>query len=421
MKDLQNKLDQHSTPDFDREALWQKIERPKRRRKFFFIWWFVGIGIIALGVWSWNQHRLTQQELDRFPILQKEKTGEAKDQHDPNQKRAEKQPTEELIAKKTSPLTDTRSNNFEQITPDHRITDGASDPTEQLQATPFIPTEKPVLGESNAPFLTKKETAPAAPPKVTEAVGLKPARNNGSLLSSLPSLPLTSVYYDRKPYRLPPVTDKKRSAGQVHQINLRFGASGQWHFLNPNTCNRIKEEQALPGYFLGLGYKRRFLKKHYVTANVVYSFHQSRINAQTTESETIINGIASRSLRETITTYELFNQYQRLDVAIGYGYSWTFRKYEVAVDGNFGIAHWLKIDGDFLDEDASLQSLPAADELQPAFFGQLNGEVSRTLPNGYRIGFLLSGQTPIKVSPGRDDCQHLVLPIYVGLQLGKTF
>ena len=70
MSDLQNKLDRHQPPDFDRAALWNKIERPRRRRRVFFIWWVSELLPWRLSL-PLNVHWLSDKRVSTsFPIPQ---------------------------------------------------------------------------------------------------------------------------------------------------------------------------------------------------------------------------------------------------------------------------------------------------------------------------------------------------------------
>ncbi|MCO6487174.1 MAG: hypothetical protein J5I98_02095 [Phaeodactylibacter sp.] len=131
--------------------------------------------------------------------------------------------------------------------------------------------------------------------------------------------------------------------------------------------------------------------------------------------------LAGKAILNTTTFYQLYNQYHRLDFAIGAGRSWLLPGFEVSLDAGLGAAKWLKMEGDYLIGSAAFQPMPGAEAAQATLFGRLNGELSRTLPNGFRLGLNISGQTPVRTSPKGEDCRHRLLPVYLGMSIGKQF
>ncbi|NRA49270.1 MAG: hypothetical protein HRU12_09055 [Phaeodactylibacter sp.] len=74
MKNLQDRLDKQGAPEFDREALWERIDRPKRRRSVF-LWWFSGLAVAILLVIGYRNHAFLP-ELSGFQITETKEEAE---------------------------------------------------------------------------------------------------------------------------------------------------------------------------------------------------------------------------------------------------------------------------------------------------------------------------------------------------------
>ena len=431
MSDLQNKLDRHGPPDFDRAALWNKIERPRRRRRVFFIWWVSGAAALALGAYLWNVHWLSdkrvstsfpipQEKLDQTPtVIEKPQVTELKGEVDiMGSKTSAIQRVDKAETTITTPsINEMPKNEWGNLS----VPDGPSGQNRLVQPMEtssykrtFVNTSAraliPLSPLAGLPALVSAlQESPAE--KGTTASSMKP-------LSSLPPIPFSPL--DNARWSLDVPGPKQRTLRR-NEFAITLGAAGQWRLLDGKQCTRIKEKPTLSGYFLGARYKRKLPKGPYLFAGLTYTYNQSKITDSTVESRQFYEELAGKTILKTTTFYELYNQYHRLDFAIGAGRSWPLQGFEVALEAGLGAAHWLKIDGDYLDDSAGIQPLPGAEAVRATLFGRLNGGLSRALPNGFRLGLNISGQTPIRVSPKGEACRHRLLPIYLGMSMGKQF
>ncbi|MCB0580150.1 MAG: hypothetical protein KDD10_12685 [Phaeodactylibacter sp.] len=427
MNNLQNKLDKHGPPEFGRAALWNKIERPKRRRRMLFFWWALGATALVLGAFLWNNHWLSDRMVNT-PTVNLPGKAEVKDEAEKGESTgSEKRKSPEANANFSIPGTnatphgkwrerqgylsasDDLSGQNRKMAPAKNSSDNRT--TANTSARALLPL---------SPFAGLPEPRVSALPKSPAEKGTAAIRPL-ERLGSLPPALLNTMDNAQWNLDIPGARGSNGKSLRRNEFTIMLGAAGQWHLPDENQFNRRKEKPALPGHFLGARYKRKLSKGHYLLASLIYTYHQSKINASTTESEQFYDEFAGKAIHRTTTFYQLYNQYHRLDFAIGAGRSWVLPGFEVSLDAGLGAANWLKIEGDYLDDATAIQPMPGAEAVQATLFGRLNGELSRTLPNGFRLGLNISGQTPVRASPKGEDCRHRLLPVYLGMSIGKQF
>lgn len=440
MNDLQNKLDQHGPPEFGRAALWNKIERPKRRRRALFFWWALGAAGLVLGACLWNNHWLSDRIVNTPPVNLpgkaehthtlpgKPQPAEVKDEAKKEESIGlEKRENPEADATFSIPATNATPNDELRERQGYLSAPGGPSGQNRRMAPAEISSDKRTTANTSARALIPLSPFAGLPEPLLSALPKSPAEKGATAISplarlgSLPPAPLSTKENAHWNQNVPWAEGSTGRATRRNEFTIMLGAAGQWHLLDENRCNRRKEKPALPGHYLGARYKRKLSKGHYLLASLTYTYHQSKINASTTESVQFYDELAGKAIFRTTTFYELYNQYHRLDFAIGAGRSWLLPGFEVSLDAGLGAANWLKMEGDYLDDAAAFQPLPGAEAAQAALFGRLNGELIRTLPNGFRLGLNISGQTPIRVSPKEEGCRQQLLPVYLGISIGKQF
>ena len=415
MSDLQNRLDQYQEPDFDRDALWDKIELPKKKRRRWILFLWLGLLMsfsMAGAYWLDSIDFISEKgpvDLDSYMIPFDEKVLE-------NGLECGDVVIENQEGKKgDNPLVSTL------------IKNNISDPIENVQS---IRPQKPDAGLIN---IVRHELSPQKPEQ-----GLNTTNANQTSLTSkeslslpkiiqklekLPTLPISLMDVDHPGESLTVTSDVFDYVVVFPRHELMFfgGLAGQFHQFKVENGGKIKLEKTMPGYYVGLQYKRRFNNVYYLLADAKYAFHQSEIDASDKQSLQLLSSSNEVTLIETTTYYSLYNQYYSLDLAIGVGIAQYIGDIEIALESSLGAAHWLKIDADYLDDNTVLQRVKSNEIRSTTIFGKLNISARKHLPSNILVGGNISAQTPLRVDAKKAPFQHQLLPFYIGVNIGKRF
>lgn len=416
MKDLQNKLDQQEPPDFDRLALWHKIQRPKRRRMLF-IWWGLGAASFIGGTYiiqsSWPLRAASSVLTEQQGVMEQPESPQSK-----TSTKWDHSPFNEGPVIPSPPKT-----------PNAQWVPSTAEPMAPIQGiSQNLHPAKSNANTANKVFpthpvadLSEQEKTPNWTLPHLAGVIDSSAANDRQSLSHLPTLDFIVHEQALAVLGFQHSKSPKIQTLSRNEFSFRIGAASHLYLWGGERCTPMKERPVLPGYFLNLQYKKIFPKGHYLLADLGYTFHQSKLNTSTTKFQQLYDEFTGKSILTTTTFYELYNQYQRLDVSLGAGHYWSWKGFELALDAGLGTAHWIKTEGDYLDEESGILPLPGGNVRQGVLFGSLNGELSRAFPNAYRMGILISGKTPIRLNPTGSDCHHSVWPIYLGMSISKRF
>ncbi|MCG8332694.1 MAG: hypothetical protein MI974_33725 [Chitinophagales bacterium] len=413
MSDLQNRLDQYREPDFDQEALWDKIERPekKRRRWILFLWLGLLMSFSMAGAyWLDSIDFISEKEpvdLDSYIIQISEKASEDK-------------------------------MNWEDITIENEEENKGN-------GSSVIALIKNDAGNSTADIQTVQPRTFDAEPIHTDHIKQRQEKHRQSLynenetsiqIEASPSLPSTmqeleklptismvlmDIDYPKEP--LPKISSISECviAFPRHELMFFGGLAGQLHRFHVEDGKKTKLEKTIPGYYLGLQYKKRFNNVYYLVADAKYAFHQSEIDATDKQSLQLLSSTNEVTVIETTTHYSLYNQYHYLDLAIGAGIAQYIGNMEIVLESSLGAAHWLKVDADYLDENTVLQKVKSNEIKPTTIFGKLNFSLRRHLPTNILIGGNISAQTPLRVDSKSATFRHQLLPFYIGINIGKRF
>lgn len=415
MSDLQNRLDQYQKPDFDREALWDKIELPKKKRRRWILFLWLGLLMsfsMAGAYWLDSIDFISEKksvDLDSYMIQLSEKVSEdgmgcgdiaIENQEDEK----ENDPSISALIKNKVRVQIESIQSIQPQTPDAgliKIAHHELNPKKHEQD----------LNTTNADqaSLTFKES-PSLPKEIQE-------------LEKLPTFPISLMDVDCPGESLTATSNvfDYVVAFPHHELMFYGGLAGQFHQFRVENGRKIKLEKTMPGYYVGLQYKRRFNNVYYLLADAKYAFHQSVIDAIDKQSLQLLSSTNEVTLIETTTHYSLYNQYHYLDLAIGAGIAQYIEDIEIALESSLGAAHWLKIDADYLDDDKALQTVKSNEMKPTTIFAKLNFSVRKHLPSNILLGGNVSIQTPLRVNSKSATFQHRLVPLYIGINIGKRF
>ncbi len=412
MSNLRDKLDHQSPQDFNPEALWNKIERPKRKRRWgFLIVLFLLIGVTVTGLWLMPKSGADNQEQPAAAVPEE---GNAT-----NEKAMPRiQDQDSSIDKKPFLTFHTKTQKLSAEQADANLPKIYYQ--KGVDKTASIPKNTPQDGDKKTEAAVQEESTAVPVSSIsTEEKGLQrywitklPVHVH--LLEAMDSN--TSIDIPKKPLSPTP-----REVFLRNEFELTGGLGTDHHLFSGSDCTGLNREKADLNQVLGLKY-RWFLKDQlFLFADANLTFHQSRQEHAVVSDQQIIRTAETIQLMETITTYQLYNQHQRISVGVGVGYFWELGNFQIGPSASFGVSTWLASEADFIDENDQIQALEPSGEAQTSFFGQLNIQVRKEVVKNTFLGLQVSAQTPIDQSAKMQDCQHLIIPVAGVLSLGYQF
>ena len=450
MSDLQRRLDEQRPPQYDREALWDKIERPTRKRRRWF--WFFVLGILLLasltGVYYFEGFDLKITPESSVEVTNEVSTAAIVPQSDNTVQEIENKPVENKTNETDVEvgLTATSPRSIAKDSAGSDRTTVPSSPSTKAFAGGRSLGRKDVAKDDHTILplnqiadtlnLVNNSLPVTAPSEDLEPWILDPEPNPLHLLPDtlhlLPSLlAVTDPSEDLEPWTLNLEPDIKHQTPKIspyinkqelhNEIELSGGIAYQWHTFDGDNCELRSQEAADPGYYLNLTYKRKLQRQFYLLSAIQYTVHHSSIEASSVLAEQFIDGLSNITIFETTIFYQLYNEYHRLDIGVGAGYTWQKESFDYGVEALLGAAKWLKIDGNYLGENADLQEMDGADALKPALFGRVNGFVSKTLNPQLTVGVNVGVQSPMRLSVSGEACEHWLWPIYMGVHAKRRF
>ena len=166
-------------------------------------------------------------------------------------------------------------------------------------------------------------------------------------------------------------------------------------------------------YQLGLG------NGFYAFGAAQYTAHHSRVEDRYTISTKTLNAFNQEVHTSETTIYELYNQYERVEVGLGLGRTWDLKALTFAVEASGGYSQWLNVDGNYLNQEGVLQTLAPAGEIPSSWLGRVDIALLKPLSERWTIGLTMHMQTPILVSPGAGSCTRRMYPVGFGVLVGR--
>lgn len=421
MNNLQNRLDQQGGPDFDREALWERIERPRKRRGV--LWWWLGAGSLILLLWIGLGNENTapalsgfyiadaeQEQILSLPVAQVEKP---KVGILPSGKPSVAGPTATLdlqpkIGRKAAPE---KAQATEKPQADRRVEASGAQPKP-------VDRERKALKTAAAPVnTTGSEVVPAASAPNTAAGPIIELKKQEAL-RLLPTLP-TALTYANFSADFPPLfAETEQAKPRKNTFRLSAGLTAQVH-TNSTDCGWAGEERTMGGFYLRGQYQLGLGNGFYAFGAAQYTAHHSRVEDRYTISTKTLNAFNQEVHTSETTIYELYNQYERVEVGLGLGRTWDLKALTFAVEASGGYSQWLNVDGNYLNQEGVLQTLAPAGEIPSSWLGRVDIALLKPLSERWTIGLTMHMQTPILVSPGAGSCTRRMYPVGFGVLVGR--
>jgi hypothetical protein len=426
MSNLQDQFDKREPAGFDSEALWSRIERPKKKRR---PGWLLFFGLFALTAataswWVMQPVGTGSQPQEKASLSR--------------QKNLEKDIAERSMSTETQKLEKGKQSSKLQkeessANPDLAFPTRKAETNDRSSAD--LSTSSGHPSHSVSPYLithfeknTSSSEIPSedAPQKHHSTASLQETYTRTAGISKL-SNHTYFVKDHKKNIPLPTGFDKvEQSLGRKKNLNnnrieISIGSGSHSHLFEGDNCDLRKEEKGQLDLSLGLSYRKYLSKDLFMFSSLRFAIHNSRIRYSTTSIERIIEDMDELTLIETTTDYWLYNQYRRIEFTVGAGKSWSLGHYDLTLSAGLGATSWLKIDADYFDSGEELRPSAMASDRSPAFFGLFQASMSRELFPGLDIGLYLSGQTPLDLSVDGEDCEHRMFPFGGGIMVGKRF
>lgn len=423
MNNLQNRLDQQGTPDFDREGLWQRIERPRKRRRM--LWWWLGAGSLLLLLWLGLGKDSTPPALSGFYIGNPE---QEQGQRPPAAQVENPEegilPQEKSSVMGATALQDLQSKKVQKLVPEKAkaIEKAKADRRVEVVAIRPKPGDKERKGLQRMPSPIRTTESKSAPATSGSSTATSPAvqPKKQKALKLLPTLPVALVQGSSSPSFPSRFAEIEQAKPQKNTFVLSGGLAAQLH-INRTDCGWAGEEHALPGFYLRGQYQRGLGNGFYAFGAAQYTAHHSRLSARQTISTKSLNALNQEVRTSETTFYELYNQYERIEVGVGLGKTWNMKALTFALEASGGYSQWLNVDGNYLNQEGVLQTLAPAGEMPRSFVGRVDIVLLKPLSERWIVGLTMQAQTPVTVSPSSMSCTHRLYPLGFGVLVGRRW
>lgn len=370
MKNLQQQFDRRPI-DFDRNALWETISLPEKRRRPWWMVWFLGgtLAIFAITTALWR----TTPMLGSWPINTSTQQGHTLQPIVINS--VKKPPSTTTCSVKTTSYKSPSNTNVILVADDLSTTPNTVLLTTPLQQITLAKTTRlhPLISHEQASDQGSHEARQEQHHVPTLANPLRLSRQSPGQLS-LPHAqvaPLTTVVpglLRLETQMMPPMPIVHQSTQPVRQLarqRLLLGGGIGWHHHHQNfTAKSVTDRKldynfsAVEGFAYALQWTHQLNGSLYLFAQGQYTVLQNRW--WTTDIHQILYVPPSGEAVETTvinTTYELYHQTSVWELGTGMGYRLPYRKW--SVEGELALAYAIQQQqtGQFLNDNVELQSI----------------------------------------------------------------
>lgn len=454
-KQLKNNLDQINHR-FDKEALWNKIQQPKKRRRNIWIWICISLGFLAAyGVYQQNDMAVTLSNgfVEDRPLNENASnfntpvTSINIDTTQISQYQADTDLTSITEEKDAStrgkiPML-SNTNHSKDQNPSHQTKNQISNtnavsnkaqmkPSGDLLAShqqKVSTTQNADISEENntpIPNTTTSTTSRNAEEKVEndveQAVLFKHKFENISLL---PRLTFRLQNQAHHTWALSPNNRKHRKPVVKRQTIFASASYGQdFHCFGDNENGKIRSDQEKNLESWGVHVQYQYQIKNRLALWGKGSFVQSQTQVQNEESSVSFTNIGGSVLRSwERTLYDVFNEYRRVDLSLGLVYDVDLGKqWLLAPSLGLGYNIMSSASGRYwnVENELTLLENDADYRSNTGFFSLASISLKRHLKQRYVYGITLAAQSGRSLN--QDDInKHTILPTEISLFFGKMF
>ena len=395
-ENLKNELN-NLPQDFDREALWNEIERPKRKKRRFIFWFFGGFLFLLLGILYLDSRKSQELEIasalvDETAIKDKNENSIWKDEEPMYSNEIE-----DINGISQTPVLLQNENN---TSINKNVPAPESYGIEKRKENVLKPTQFPSDATNEGLVAYKEEHQQvfdnAKTQKRHQSVEFDESINLSRNLIEIVALPqlVSSIMYEN-PISLSLeskiAANERLSKGKltygmsfaslIGRSNHTFG-SQQNSSYRENKENGLESISALLTGFIQVNNWQFF-------SGLSFSSHNTRFESIDNDYE-FLNGLNNTTFRNITTSYTLYNAYQHLDLTIGVGYIFSLNaKWRMQPELQLGYTTLLAAKGEILEE-GSLISLYSYEPYNnySNWQGQANLKLSRSMNKNWSVGFM---------------------------------
>jgi hypothetical protein len=437
---LKDKLD-NVKQDFDKEALWQNIN--KRSKKRWSLLWLFGlfIGVIAVGSYAISKHYFTQDnnhsatnsashENQLSTENYSSKSENNSNSHitlKPNQENASLNNAQNVVPSgnkipKTNSMASSMLNEISNNTSQNKVSISSA------SLTGTLVDESKVAGVSQDENVQiyRDENLTQVQSQFLEASHIE-AASEKVMEKDLNPIDLINVLVISDwrdsitlAYVLNQDTKKQISVAKKNSIGLSVGLGLDHHAFSKF---RTQFEKSLESRFLSVVYNRKVMG--HFTLQTKFSYCHSQTNVSFTRVDTTLSlNVQNKAVKAwSGNKYDLYNQYQRLDAAISIGYDIEMGKsWQLRPSMGWGINIMHNEYGDTWDQEYSrqnIQFLKAYDKPMKSFL-LYQIQLSKIMAKDYHLGLGFSFQSK-RFLASDALYSHQIRPMSIEVNFGKGF
>lgn len=389
------------------------------------LWWWLGAGSLLLLVWLGLGKDSTPPVLSGFYIGNPE---QEQGQRPPAAQVENSEegilPQEKSSAMGATALQDLQSKRVQKLVPEKAkaIEKPKADRSVEVVAIQPKPGDKERKGLQRTPSpirTTESKSAPATSGSSTAtSLAVQPKKQKN--LKLLPTPPVPLIQGSSSPAFPPHFAEIEQAKPQKNTFVLSGGLAAQLH-INRSDCGWAGEERALPGFYLRGQYQHVLGNGFYAFGAAQYTAHHSRLSTRHTISTKSLNALNQEVRTSETTFYELYHQYERVEVGVGLGKTWDLKALTFALEASGGYSQWLNVDGNYLNQEGVLQTLAPAGEVPGSWLGRVDATLLKPLSERWTVGLTMHAQTPVPVSPSSMGCTHRLYPLGFGVLVGRRW
>jgi|GEM_PF-5322285 len=445
-EDLKNKLDQRPI-DFDREALWERIESQPEEKKRGLVWWWIGVAfLVILGLFCTRYYNNKTKSI----ALDKAITEVASDINNDDENEIYKAnvdkdtPSEEVKDMTWAESESISSNDIDngieiksieknvgKPTPSEAVSSDFSRQVKDSNNAIFnVGSIGPIYNESATSSLISHESQmdnfsrDQTQPEINSIQELNLSESITFSTDPIEFVFAAKLTFSRSKIEngATPISSIKSTGvnwlSNTLAINMGIG-SDMHQFDDDEKYRRSELESNLESLVAHLSYHKYITKNWVLSMGLGYARSQTKIELTSLDSDQYVRSIQDGNtyITTTETSRKLFNQYSRWDADLSLGYEMRLGKWSFipSVGRSINLNSTAKGDVINLDDEAiGLNDLSIyKDRTNSYWISRLN--VNRSINDQIRVG--LVGRVESSRSLTHSDHNHSITPVSIRFRL----
>lgn len=441
-KELKNKLDQRPI-DFDREALWERIEsQPKKKNRAFIWWWFGGISIVVFSLLAGTYLKNTLEDKKVAKVVATNQLNSQDDEMELSNAdniQYKKEVSSGLSSEKKRSEIHKKIESEESTNLTHKDNIVSISPVDSMRLSEKKNSNNSVIfGKRNslnkidyiAPFADRNRSASvvannmAEHSDITNLLDLESKDSITMTCDNIDFLFASDLSFDRPIIisNILPI-NSEISTFVIRPDNglvFNFGIGSDIHqFDTDQLYKRSSVENNLESMVAQVLYQKYFSENWVVMIGLGYSTSQTNISLTSLDDGQFIRSVQDGNtyVITTETSRNLYNRYSRWDADISLGYEWQVGKWGLTPLVGRGINLKSMYDGEVINVNNDAVSLDDLELYDDRIDGYWNGKlrIDRYIDHGFKLG-LMGGIESSRTLTSTDH-RHSITPVSLRLQL----